>query len=68
MIFYRLPATIPTHATLGAYVAQAEYGDADSSAEYERYLKDSQEVPNLKDQSQLLQLLEKVKEVHREQK
>ncbi|CAI4224608.1 unnamed protein product [Auanema sp. JU1783] len=58
----RLPATIPTHVLLGSLVAQAEFGDASTSAEYEQYLRTAKLAPRNND------LLDKIKDAHKEHK
>ncbi|KAK6729279.1 hypothetical protein RB195_006370 [Necator americanus] len=59
----RLPATIETHATLGSLVAQAEFGDAKPTAEYEQYLRTTKFAPQMSDQ-----LIEMIAQKHKEHK
>ncbi|KIH65148.1 FERM central domain protein, partial [Ancylostoma duodenale] len=59
----RLPATIETHAILGSLVAQAEFGDAKPTAEYEQYLRTTKFAPQNSDQ-----LIEMIAQKHKEHK
>uniref|UniRef100_A0A7I5E5T8 FERM domain-containing protein n=1 Tax=Haemonchus contortus TaxID=6289 RepID=A0A7I5E5T8_HAECO len=59
----RLPATIETHATLGALVAQAQYGDAKATPEYEEYLRTTKFAPQNSEQ-----LLQMIAQKHKEHK
>ncbi|XGW23433.1 hypothetical protein V3C99_005569 [Haemonchus contortus] len=59
----RLPATIETHATLGALVAQAQYGDAKPTPEYEEYLRTTKFAPQNSEQ-----LLQMIAQKHKEHK
>ncbi|KAK6030099.1 FERM central domain protein, partial [Ostertagia ostertagi] len=59
----RLPATIDTHATLGALVAQAQYGDAKPTPDYEEYLRTTKFAPQNSEQ-----LLQMIAQKHKEHK
>ncbi|VDK55819.1 unnamed protein product [Cylicostephanus goldi] len=59
----RLPATLETHATLGSLVAQAEFGDAKPTPEYEQYLRSTKFAPQMSDQ-----LIEMIAQKHKEHK
>ncbi|WKX91915.1 hypothetical protein Q1695_010170 [Nippostrongylus brasiliensis] len=59
----RLPATIDTHATLGALVAQAQFGDAKQTPEYEEYLRTTKFAPQNSEQ-----LLQMIAQKHKEYK
>ncbi|VDO86141.1 unnamed protein product [Heligmosomoides polygyrus] len=59
----RLPATIDTHAALGALVAQAQFGDAKPTPEYEEYLRSTKFAPENSEQ-----LLQMIAQKHKEHK
>ncbi|KAK5970909.1 FERM domain-containing protein, partial [Trichostrongylus colubriformis] len=59
----RLPATIDTHAALGALVAQAQFGDAKPTPEYEEYLRTTKFAPQNSEQ-----LLQMIAQKHKEHK
>ena len=64
-ICYRLPCSFVTHALLGSYTVQSEYGDYDYDEHGNTidYIRDVMFAPN-----QAEELLEKISELHRTHK
>lgn len=56
----RLPCSFVTHAVLGSYLVQSEFGDYDQDEHGRNYLRNFQFAPN-----QTMEMEEKVLELHK---